>query len=147
MEIAKEFKNTLERRTKVIYLQNNISINCQTIKQFKEKESFFSLAGSKTEGKSRNKKEAAFLKKRRGLEYLLVYFIDIDKFSSPEENVSGYNEDDTQTSLVVQEHHDLEYLKSRQEAMKNIQKSLEEVMGIFTRISTMVQMQEVMIER
>lgn len=69
MEIAKEFKNTLERRTRVstlnIFDPDLIALK-QTIKQYKEKESFFSMVGAKSsELKQRkiNKNEAAFLKR------------------------------------------------------------------------------------
>ena len=50
--------------------------------------------------------------------------------------------------MLVQAH-DLEheYLKSRSESIRNIEKMLNDVAGIFQRISQLVQMQEVMIDR
>jgi len=126
MEITKEFKNLLEKRTK-------------TIKQFKEKESFLSMAGSQSsEVRSRrsNKTEAAFLKKGKAYD--------------PSEESSGgaYTLDmDGRGASTAQQHHDLEGLRKKNETVKGIQKTMEEVMGIFTRISSMVQMHEVMIER
>jgi len=124
VELTGGFKNSLERRTK-------------SIKQFKEKESFFSLAGSKTSeitNRRNNKKEAAFLKKGKGVDL--------------EESGNGYaNGHNVSSPMMAQENHDIEFLKKRQDSVKSIQKALEEVGGIFTRISTMVQMHEVMIER
>jgi len=125
MEVTKEFKNLLEKRTK-------------TIKQFKEKESFLSMAGtSSSEVRSRrtNKNEAAFL--RRGKAY-----------DPAEESNGAYTLDmDGKGSSLAQQNHDLEGLRKKNETVKSIQKTMEEVMGIFTRISSMVQMHEVMIER
>jgi syntaxin 5 len=124
MEITKEFKNLLEKRTK-------------TIKQFKEKESFLSMAGTNSsEIRSRrpNKTEAAFLKKGKAYD--------------PEENAGAYTLDmDGRGPATTQQSYDLEGLRKKNESVKSIQKTMEEIMGIFTRISSMVQMHEVMIER
>jgi syntaxin 5 len=50
--------------------------------------------------------------------------------------------------VLVQEHElETEYLKGRSESIKNIEKMLGEVAVIFQRISTLVQMQETMIDR
>lgn len=62
--------------------------------------------------------------------------------------MSGYSEDNSSTSAsMAQETQNVEALKRRQESVRSIHKTLEEVMNIFQRISTMVQMHEVMIER
>ena len=50
-------------------------------------------------------------------------------------------------TATAQQNYDLEGLRKKNESVKSIQKTMEEIMGIFTRISSMVQMHEVMIER
>ena len=59
----------------------------------------------------------------------------------------GVSNNNTDSVVMMQSKQDIEHLKRRQDSVKTIQKSLEEVMGIFQRISTMVQLHEVMIER
>ena len=58
----------------------------------------------------------------------------------------GVSNNNTDSVVMMQSKQDIEHLKRRQDSVKTIQKSLEEVMGIFQRISTMVQLHEVMIE-
>jgi len=127
VELTKNFKGTLETRTKAI-------------KQNQEKEtssSFFSMAGSNSsEIRSRKtiKKEAAFIKKGKAYD--------------PEEGAGGYNEEYAgQHPTTTQQSYNLEALKNKRESARGVQKTLEEVMGIFQRISTMVQMHDVMIQR
>ena len=62
-------------------------------------------------------------------------------------NGGHYNGDIEHSEGQIQQSYDLDRIKKKNESVKGIQKTLEEVMGIFQRISTMVQMHEVMIER
>jgi len=100
----------------------------KTIRNYEEKKN--SLKSATNKSKLPNKKG----KKREAL-FLQDNDIDLEKRNGD--------------NFVLVQAHELEneYLKSRSESIKNIEKMLGEVASIFQRISALVQMQEVMIDR
>jgi len=101
----------------------------KTIRKYEEKSNKLKPASNKTKPniKKGKKGEALFLTNNEA---------DIEK--------SGQGE-----NFVMVQAHELEneYLQSRSDSIRNIEKMLNEVAGIFQRISAMVHMQEVMVDR
>lgn len=93
-----------------------------------------------------SKRSAAFLNRTKDKEYFISYS-NFHFFCSLEEGRGEPNIDDSESAVMLQKADEVEHLKRRQDSVRNIQKALEETMGIFTRISSVVQMHDVMIER
>jgi len=108
--------------------QSALQKRSKTMRKYEEKKNALNPMSNKTKPVVRKGKKG---------EALFLQEDDIEKKGQGNDNF-----------VLVQEHElEAEYLKSRSDSIKNIEKMLNEVAGIFQRISTLIQMQEVMIDR
>jgi len=108
--------------------QSALQKRSKTMRKYEEKKNALNPKSNKTKPVVRKGKKG---------EALFLQEDDIEKKGQGNDNF-----------VLVQEHElEAEYLKSRSDSIKNIEKMLNEVAGIFQRISTLIQMQEVMIDR